>query len=312
MSYTTFNPSPDAAAKVLDDLTNPANSLRDTAALHNTSLNALSLWITSPEVQARLLQQGSAAASITRLLAANHTHDALAAIVTATRESTALLNAAPRPDPAAVAAAYQAQSASEPALPTDAGPEASSPKVGVGSPIPHSSLPPLSLLEFRRRLVESLRKNSNLIFRLTRFEFFDPSTRPAPRAARPRADAIRQLEEELAELRQLRAQATNSRAPGHSVQPSPTPAAQATRAKSPTPATPVTAASAPSTTDATPIPTAAISPSAPVVVPSPTQPVSFDLNSPVLPVHNSLHSGKHRPGIPRPRAPASLIAAAGC
>ncbi|CAG1007276.1 hypothetical protein PHYC_03410 [Phycisphaerales bacterium] len=330
MPFTHFNPTPETAAKVLADLTHPANSLLHVAALHNTTPEALALWINSDEIQARLTAQGHAAASITRLLAANHTQIALEAIVTATRESRALLAAAPKL-----------------ALPTDAdaGPEASSPKVRVSATTASANenpAPPPTLreyyfqLEFRRRLVESLRKNSNLIFRLTRFEFFDPGDLPRPES-KPRTTRPAQPPRPDINHDQLLQLLTH-------IAPAATTASPAARTSNPAPAPRAPQPIAHTTPDAGPeasSPKVRVesSPKAPVesspkvrvsTTPAPApRPASNSAASntstlkvrTAIPIPTSapdtealsspLPRDSPHPGLPRPRAPASLLAAAG-
>ncbi|MBX3359452.1 MAG: hypothetical protein KF745_13615 [Phycisphaeraceae bacterium] len=68
---SSFNPSPDLAAKILDSVTDPTLTLRDVADLHNTTVEALVLWFAEPEIAERLDQIESTIARRTRIVASN-------------------------------------------------------------------------------------------------------------------------------------------------------------------------------------------------------------------------------------------------
>ncbi|CAG0992103.1 hypothetical protein PHYC_02355 [Phycisphaerales bacterium] len=274
MSFTMFQPAPDLADKVIADISDPATSLRHVAALHSTTLEALCLWIGSEAVQSRLIAQAKTAAFITRFHAANHADAALAGIVTALRESTTLLAAAP-PIPQ--------QTDSTPAhaslpVPQGTGKE----KRGEQPTAPNNASPQLGThpLEFRRRLVESLRKNSNLIFRLTRFEFL---AELPERARRPRA-----------------ASQTHPDSPLESPPPVASTHNHSTHAQS----SPLPANAPHRVPHAAPVPSA---PAAPIRVPQPAEllAVPSAIGFPEPPITSQ------RQPAQRPRAPASLLAAAG-
>ena len=63
-------PTPEDTARVLDACTDPALTLRDIAQQHNTTVEALSLWLSSPEVAERFDALHSINAVRTRFLAA--------------------------------------------------------------------------------------------------------------------------------------------------------------------------------------------------------------------------------------------------
>ncbi|MBL8876246.1 MAG: hypothetical protein JNM86_10665 [Phycisphaerae bacterium] len=67
-----FHPGDSLAAAVLTDLADPARSFLSVARAHNTSPEALSLWLTSPEISERIASMRSAAAIRTRWLAGDH------------------------------------------------------------------------------------------------------------------------------------------------------------------------------------------------------------------------------------------------
>ncbi|MBX3356866.1 MAG: hypothetical protein KF745_00410 [Phycisphaeraceae bacterium] len=68
---SSFNPSPDLAAKILDSVTDPTLTLRDVADLHHTSVEALVLWFAEPEIAERLDHIESTIARRTRIVASN-------------------------------------------------------------------------------------------------------------------------------------------------------------------------------------------------------------------------------------------------
>jgi len=72
MPVVFFNPDPATAARILNDLSDPARSLCELAAEHDTTLESLSLWISLPETQDRLATIDSVALQRTRLVAAQH------------------------------------------------------------------------------------------------------------------------------------------------------------------------------------------------------------------------------------------------
>ncbi|MBX3358501.1 MAG: hypothetical protein KF745_08735 [Phycisphaeraceae bacterium] len=68
---SSFNPSPDLAAKILNSVTDPTLTLRDVADLHHTTVEALILWFAEPEIAERLDQIESTIARRTRIVASN-------------------------------------------------------------------------------------------------------------------------------------------------------------------------------------------------------------------------------------------------
>lgn len=70
MGPADFNPTPAQTDALIHHLCDPDHSLSSVANLHKTSLEALSLFIARPDIQARLLTLASAAASKARLDAA--------------------------------------------------------------------------------------------------------------------------------------------------------------------------------------------------------------------------------------------------
>ncbi|MFA6046351.1 MAG: hypothetical protein WC718_15310 [Phycisphaerales bacterium] len=70
-TFTPFTPSPALAAQVIDALGSPDNTLRDVAADFSTTLEALTLWMTRPDIAARLDAIQSAVTRRTRLMATN-------------------------------------------------------------------------------------------------------------------------------------------------------------------------------------------------------------------------------------------------
>ncbi|MBX3358411.1 MAG: hypothetical protein KF745_08280 [Phycisphaeraceae bacterium] len=68
---SSFNPSLDLAAKILDSVTDPTLTLRDVAELHHTTVEALVLWFAEPEIAERLDQIESTIARRTRIVASN-------------------------------------------------------------------------------------------------------------------------------------------------------------------------------------------------------------------------------------------------
>ncbi|MBX3358071.1 MAG: hypothetical protein KF745_06560 [Phycisphaeraceae bacterium] len=68
---SSFNPSLDLAAKILDSVTDPTLTLRDVADLHHTTVEALVLWFAEPEIAERLDHIESTIARRTRIVASN-------------------------------------------------------------------------------------------------------------------------------------------------------------------------------------------------------------------------------------------------
>lgn len=67
-----FHPGDSLAAAVLTDLADPTQSFLSVAKAHNTSPEALSLWLIRPEINERIASLRSAAAIRTRWLAGDH------------------------------------------------------------------------------------------------------------------------------------------------------------------------------------------------------------------------------------------------
>ncbi|MBX3357913.1 MAG: hypothetical protein KF745_05750 [Phycisphaeraceae bacterium] len=67
----TFSPSPDRIDSILDALADPDVTLREVAEIHSTTLEALTLFITRPDIAERLRLIESAVAHRTRLIAVN-------------------------------------------------------------------------------------------------------------------------------------------------------------------------------------------------------------------------------------------------
>lgn len=97
-----FAPSPSLADQVLAELADPSESLRSIARVHNTSPEALSLWLSSPEISERIAAMRSSAALRTRWLATDHLP--ACAELSARVVRAALAN----PDPAACDSALRA------------------------------------------------------------------------------------------------------------------------------------------------------------------------------------------------------------
>jgi hypothetical protein len=72
--------NPDNPDKVFHDLTDPSLTLRDVAEIHNTTLESLTLWMSHPDITARLDNFQSAIARRVRLLALNYLPAAVSAL----------------------------------------------------------------------------------------------------------------------------------------------------------------------------------------------------------------------------------------
>ena len=70
-TFTPFTPSPAVATEVIDALGSPDNTLRDVAVDFKTTVEALTLWMTRPDIAARLDAIQSAVTRRTRLMATN-------------------------------------------------------------------------------------------------------------------------------------------------------------------------------------------------------------------------------------------------
>ena len=62
-----FRPAPEAAAAIFDRIASGRESLTDLAAAHNTSLEALALWLESPDAQQRLAAISTGLATFARI-----------------------------------------------------------------------------------------------------------------------------------------------------------------------------------------------------------------------------------------------------
>lgn len=193
-----FSPTPEVAHAVFTDIADPDLSLRQVAQRHNTTLPALSAWLTTDEARAHFTNLSEAAAARTRTLADTQMVGAVAVASTVLHEAHALLRTGPRPpDPAA-----------------------------------HPELSPDEILrafEARRRLCESARRASNHMLRLARYRPDLSTTPPPPRTQRPRRPDLAD-EALLEQLAALRAQPTAATPPATDIQrsPAPRPATQPT------------------------------------------------------------------------------------
>jgi hypothetical protein len=77
-----FTPAPSAASAIIAGFSDPATSLVTIAADHNTTLEALLLWASHPEIRERLARIDSIAMDRTRLAVASSLHTAIHALVT--------------------------------------------------------------------------------------------------------------------------------------------------------------------------------------------------------------------------------------
>jgi hypothetical protein len=95
-----FQPStPELATRALDACTDPALTLRDIAQQNNTTMEALSLWLTTPEVIDRLNDLHSITATRTRFLAAAHLPRSIDALSEVLIHAKSALRAAHSPTP---------------------------------------------------------------------------------------------------------------------------------------------------------------------------------------------------------------------
>ena len=93
-------PTPEDTARVLDACTDPALTLRDIAQQNNTTVEALSLWLSSPEVAERFDALHSINAVRTRFLAAAQLPRAIDALSEVLTHAKSILRAAHSPTPA--------------------------------------------------------------------------------------------------------------------------------------------------------------------------------------------------------------------
>ena len=70
LPMSSFSPTPILASRVLDACADPSLTLRDIAHANLTTVEALSLWLASPEISTRLANLHSITATRTRFLAA--------------------------------------------------------------------------------------------------------------------------------------------------------------------------------------------------------------------------------------------------
>jgi len=83
MPTTPFNPSPETLDQILDQLADPECSLREIAEIHKTTLAALTLFMTRPDIAEAIATLQSGAATKARLAAA----DSLPTVITALKLS---------------------------------------------------------------------------------------------------------------------------------------------------------------------------------------------------------------------------------
>jgi hypothetical protein len=98
-----FDPSPEIASAVLAALVDPSLSFNTLAAAANTTLDALSLWLTRPDIRERIESTDRITTWRTRLIAASHLYavpPALVKILTDFTNSQATQPANPLSDPA--------------------------------------------------------------------------------------------------------------------------------------------------------------------------------------------------------------------
>src|SRR5689334_3879061 len=69
---SSFSPPPEAISAILADLGRPDYTFRDIAEMHGTNADALTIWLTRPEIEERLAAIESAIARRTRLIATNY------------------------------------------------------------------------------------------------------------------------------------------------------------------------------------------------------------------------------------------------
>lgn len=167
-SLTPFRPAPEAAAAIFERIASGRESLADLAADHNTSLEALALWLESPDAQDRLASISAGLATFARI-------GALARIPAATGALHSILTDFNQRCARATAAsaAASASATASPSNPNSPAPSTSAPAAPdtAAAPAPVSS--PMD--DFReRRLIYSV---ACLILRITRTP---DRPRPAP------------------------------------------------------------------------------------------------------------------------------------
>jgi hypothetical protein len=147
-AFTTFEPTPEAAEPIIRDLTDPSIALTDVAARHNTSLEALILWLETPDTAARIDAIDSAVARRARLVATNYLPNVAQALARILDEQQA---------------------------------DADQLKHGRSD----HDLSNLKQAEFRRRKCETTRRAASLLFRLANFHptHSAPTARPATSGA---------------------------------------------------------------------------------------------------------------------------------
>lgn len=176
---------------VITDIASPELSLRQVAEKHGTSLEALTLWLSRDDTQAQISAVNELHAFVARTAAIAFSRRAVAAISTAIDEATALLDITPRPTREEIAAERESPRINAAARPasnrTPNAPNPSSTIHPTSLRRPHS---PLALLEFRRRLSDSIRIGGTALLRMTRFSPGLPARgREEPKPAPQRAAA---------------------------------------------------------------------------------------------------------------------------